>query len=412
MSVKASGGSSVARPQLYQTLPISTISQAEQQDRFLGRGELSELATFFSSGALRLEIAQVLTQNSELIVSRAANRIFTGGSPLAFLEKPEEPEVVAVGIGAGDRNVAEGMKLGTISYVESKSGGGLLSGLQSLLANVGGGGGGGISVFIPPGFQPINVSRYGPSNMTKSLRDLSWFLRYLTYSIVAGDPNIIAVNVRGLREIIENACSSAATLVALQEMRRASVNYFKDNAEAQEIVKQYFEVVISEFQGATPSTKLRQRPSSDQQGLELPQIYFNAAERRQKFAMKPGLSISEKQDVIKAAYRQVFERDITRAYSQSISDLESKVKNGEISTKEFIRRLGKSPLYRKQFYEPFVNSRVVELAARHFLGRGLSSPEEFSKYFSIISTGGLAKLVDAMVDSQEYADYFGEETVP
>ena len=80
--------------------------------------------------------------------------------------------------------------------------------------------------------------------------------------------------------------------------------------------------------------------------------------------------------------------------------------------KEFIRRLGKSPLYRQQFYEPFVNSRAVELAARHFLGRGLSSREEFSKYFAIVTKGGLAALVDAMVYSQEYSDYFGEETVP
>lgn len=410
MSVKASGGSSVARPQLYQTVPVATISQAEQQDRFLARGELSELITFFSSGAKRIEIAQIITQNSELIVSRAANRIFTGGSPLAFLEKPavDEPELAMAGAGKGDTNVAEGMKLGTVSYVESKGGGGLFSGLRSLFAD----GGSGPAVFVPPGFQPINVSRYGPSNMAKSLRDMSWFLRYLTYAIVAGDPSIIAVNVRGLREIIENACSSAATLVALQEMRRASLGYFKSDTEAQQIVLQYFEVLVNEFKGATPSNKLRQRQSTDQQGLELPQIYFNAAERRQKFVMKPGLSLLEKQDVVKAAYRQVFERDITRAYSQGISDLESKVKNGEISMKEFIRRLGKSPLYRKQFYEPFVNSRVVELAARHFLGRGLSSPEEFSKYFSIVTAKGLSALVNAMVDSQEYSDYFGEETVP
>ncbi|HBW56367.1 MAG TPA: photosystem I reaction center subunit X, partial [Oscillatoriales bacterium UBA8482] len=408
MSVKASGGSSVARPQLYQTVPVATISQAEQQDRFLGKSELSELATYFSSGAKRLEIAQILTQNAELIVSRAANRIFTGGSPLAFLEKPSEaptPEMVAVG---GGSSVAEGMKLGTISYAESR-GNSLLDGLKSIFVD----GGSGPAVFLPPGFGPINVSRYGPGNMTKSLRDLSWFLRYVTYAIVAGDPNLIAVNVRGLREIIENACSSAATLVALQEMRRAALGYLKDDKEAQEIALQYFGVLITEFEAATPGTKVRQRPnSSDQQGLALPQIYFNAAERRQKFVMKPGLSSTEKQDVVKAAYRQVFERDITRAYSLGVSDLESKVKNGEISTKEFIRRLGKSPLYRKNFYEPYVNSRVVELATRHFLGRGLSSPEEFSKYFAVVSKGGLSALVDAMVDSEEYSDYFGEETVP
>ena len=79
----------------------------------------------------------------------------------------------------------------------------------------------------PANFRPINVSRYGPSNMAKSLRDLSWFLRYTTYAIVAGDPNILSVNVRGLREIIERACSGEATTVALQEMRFAALSYFR-----------------------------------------------------------------------------------------------------------------------------------------------------------------------------------------
>jgi phycobilisome core-membrane linker protein len=248
--------------------------------------------------------------------------------------------------------------------------------------------------------------------MGKSLRDLSWFLRYATYAIVAGDPNIIAVNTRGLREIIENACSGEATIVALQEIKAASLSYFRKDAEATEIVTQYMDVLLTEFKAPTPSTKLRQRPSGDQQGLQLPQIYFNAAERRPKFVMKPGLSASEKTEVVKAAYRQIFERDITRAYSLSISDLESKVKNGDISMKEFVRRLAKSPLYQKQFYQPFINSRVIELAFRHILGRGPSSREEVQKYFSIISNGGLPKLVDALVDSEEYGDYFGEETVP
>jgi phycobilisome core-membrane linker protein len=248
--------------------------------------------------------------------------------------------------------------------------------------------------------------------MQKSLRDMSWFLRYTTYAIVAGDPNILVVNTRGLREVIERACSTAATLVALQEMRQASLGYFRRDGFAQSVIAQFFDVLINEFKAQSPSTKLRQRPTPDHQGLQLPQSYYNAAERRPKYAMKPGLSASEKNDAVKAAYRQVFERDITRAYSLSISDLESKVKNCEISMKEFIRRLGKSPLYRDNFYAPYVNSRVVELALRHFLGRGLSSREEFQKYFSIVSEGGLSKLVDAIVDSQEYADYFGEETVP
>jgi len=405
MSVKASGGSSVARPQLYQTVPVATIIQAEQQDRFLGGGELNELANYFRSGKQRLEIADSISKNADLIVSRAANRIFVGGTPMAFLEKPREDvgqELVLAGRDTST-DVRETMKLGTATYVES--GGGFFEGLRSIFSATGGGP-------APAGFRPINVARYGPKNMQKSLRDLAWMLRYVTYAIVAGDPNIIIVNVRGLREIIENACSGDATIVALQEMRGASLGYFKRDAEGQNIVNQYFEILINEFKGSNPSDKLRQRPSSDQQGLQLPQSYFNAAERRPKYAMKTGLSALEKQEIVKAAYRQIFERDITRAYSQSISYLESQVKNGSISMKEFVRRLGKSPLYQKQFFEPFINSRALELAFRHFLGRGPSSREEVQEYFSIVSKGGLAALVDALVDSREYSDYFGEETVP
>jgi phycobilisome core-membrane linker protein len=404
MSLKASGGSSLARPQLYQTVPVSAITQAEQQDRFLDKPELNELIAYFQSGSKRLDIAQTLTRNSDLIVSRAANRIFTGGSPMAYLEKPPVEELALVGAGKVI-NVQEGMKLGTVTYAESGSGGGggLLGGLKGIFASSGP---------IPPGFRPINVSRYGPSNMQKSLRDLSWFLRYITYAIVAGDTSILIVNTRGLREVLENACSIDATIVALQEMRSASIEYFQRDKDAATLISDYFNILLGELKAPTPSNKLRQRPSSDQQGLSLPQSYYNAAEKRQKFVMKTGLSESEKSSIIKATYRQIFERDITRAYSQSISDLESKVKNGDISMKEFVRRLGKSPLYRKQFFEPFINSRALELAFRHFLGRGPSSREEVQKYFSIVSSGGLAALIDALVDSQEYSDYFGEETVP
>jgi len=394
MTVTASGGSSLARPQLYQTVAVSTVLQAEQQDRFPERGELNELKAYFKSGAKRLAIAQVLTNNSDLIVSRAANRIFTGGSPLTYLEKPPVPEPAMAAVGAG---VAEEIA----TYVEvSNDSGGVFSGLFTSSGRV------------PAGFRPISVIKYGPGNMQKSLRDLSWFLRYTTYAIVAGDPNILVVNVRGLREVIENACSTDATIVALQEMRAASIRYFRRDEEAKEIVTQYFDILLTEFRAATPSDKLRQRPSKDQQGLQLPQSYFNAAERRQKFVMKPGLSESEKQSVIKAAYRQIFERDITKAYGYSVSYLESQVKNCTISMKEFVRRLCKTPIYRKQFFEPFINSRALELAFRHILGRGPSSREEVQSYFSIVSNGGLAALIDALIDSQEYADYFGEETVP
>ncbi len=402
MTVSASGGSSLSRPQLYQTVPVSTISQAEQQDRFPGFGELQDLKVYFGSGLKRLAIAQILTQNAESIVSRAANRIFTGGTPLSYLEKPEAPLVVM----ASDARETDKRILGTETFVEAKkSTGGLLGGLQGTFGPGAG--------KTPAGFRPISVARYGPRNMQKSLRDMSWFLRYTTYALVAGDPNILVVNVRGLRAVIEEACSTAATIVALQEMRAGSLALVKGDGEAEELLAQYFQILIGEFEASTPSNQRRRGDIKvDQQGLQLPQSYANAAETRQRFVIEASRSMLENNEAIKAAYRQVFERDIKRAYSQAISELESKVKNGEISTKEFIRRLGKSSIYRKQFHDGFVNSRVVELALRHFLGRGLSSQEEFNRYFAVLSDKGLASLIDALVDTQEYDDYFGENTVP
>lgn len=406
MSVTASGGSSLARPQLYQTVAVSTILQAEQQDRYLEQGELKELTAYYKSGFQRINIAQTITNNADIIVSRAANRIFTGGSPMSYLEKPIEIEEMAIATPSGNTNIPSELIVEQKADKNSSDGtsAGLLKAFKSLFS--------GGSGPVPANFRPISVSQYGPANMQKSLRDMAWFLRYISYAIVAGDPNILVVNIRGLREIIERACSSAATIVALQEMRSAAKDYFRKDETATDIITQYFDVAISEFKAPTPADKLRQRSDSDKQGLQLPQSYFNAAENRQKFVMKTGLSTTEKLAVIKAAYRQIFERDITRAYGQSISYLESQVKNGDISMKEFVRRLCKSELYRKQFFEPFINSRALELAFRHILGRGPSSREEVQDYFSIVSEKGLAGLVDALVDSQEYADYFGEETVP
>jgi len=409
MSVTASSGAVNARPRLYQTAISSTISQIEQQDRFATRSELEDLSTYFQSGQKRIEIAAIITQNSENIVSKAASRIFTGGSAMAFLERPKSDENLEVDRAGRVVDIKRGMELGTTIYAEATGEGGFLGAIKSFFANTG------ITGVIdapPPNFRPINISRYGADRMKKSLRDLSWFLRYATYAIVAGDPNILAQNIRGLREIIEAACSTDATIVALQTMKQAAVGYFLNDPVAIDIIKQYMDVAISEFKAPTPSPKVRQRSSEDLQGLELPQIYFNTAERRQKFVMKSGMNSAEKNEVVKAAYRQIFERDIARAYSQGISDLDSKVKNGEISMREYVRRLGKSPLYRDQFFLPFINSRAVELAFKHFLGRSPESREEVAKYFAIVSKGGLNALVDALVNSREYSDYFGEETVP
>ncbi len=213
----------------------------------------------------------------------------------------------------------------------------------------------------PPGFKPINIVRYGSERMKKSLRDLDWFLRYLTYAIVAGDPNILTVNIRGLRDLIDNACSSAAAIVALREMRKEALEITAQDIDSRNIIRQYFNVLISEFESSALTDKLRRRNSVDLQGLRLPQVYAKAGVPIQRFVMKSSLSVNEKNSVIKACYRQVFERDIAKAYNLSISDLESRVRNGQISIKEFIRALGKSCLYKKGFLRAFCKQQGLRV---------------------------------------------------
>ena len=125
MTIKASGGSSLAKPQLYQTVAVSTIIQAEQQDRFPDQRELGELKTYFDSGLRRLAIAETITNNSDIIVSRAANRIFTGGSPMAFFEKPtvQAPSMVLAGVGGGTEVPSDikAAQNSTATFVEEKN---------------------------------------------------------------------------------------------------------------------------------------------------------------------------------------------------------------------------------------------------------------------------------------------------
>ncbi|MFN9072178.1 MAG: cell wall anchor protein, partial [Cyanobacteriota bacterium] len=212
MTVTASSGSTRVNPQLYDTLPLSSVRQAEQQDRFPDGGELQTLITFFQSGQIRVEAAQRISANAAAIVARAANRIFVGGTPLSYLDAPlgsvegSEATPLAADQAAFQRSVQT-----FVGTTATKSRGNVISRLLE-----GASGDADVRVLLPSGFNPISVGVYGTERMRKSIRDLAWFLRYVGYALVAGDPSILAVNTRGLRDVLEKACSLAATNVALQ----------------------------------------------------------------------------------------------------------------------------------------------------------------------------------------------------
>lgn len=117
--------------------------------------------------------------------------------------------------------------------------------------------------------------------------------------------------------------------------------------------------------------------------------------------------------IVQAAYRQIFERDIAPyIVKNEFTALESKLGNGEINLKEFIEGLGTSQLYLKEFYAPYPNTKVIELGTKHFMGRAPVDQAEIRKYNQILATQGLKGFIRAMLNSPEYAECFGEDTVP
>jgi phycobilisome core-membrane linker protein len=117
--------------------------------------------------------------------------------------------------------------------------------------------------------------------------------------------------------------------------------------------------------------------------------------------------------LIRAAYRQIFERDVEPyIVKNEFTALESRLSNNEINVKEFVEGLGVSELYIKEFYTPYPNTKVIELGTKHFLGRAPESQKEIQKYNKILAAEGIRGFIGALVNSMEYAQVFGEDTVP
>ncbi|MFM9104957.1 MAG: phycobilisome rod-core linker polypeptide [Cyanobium sp.] len=113
--------------------------------------------------------------------------------------------------------------------------------------------------------------------------------------------------------------------------------------------------------------------------------------------------------VIEAAYRQIFfhafkvDRD---------SSLESQLRNGQITVRDFIRSLCLSDTFNRSFYNLNSNYRVVRHLVEKLLGRTTHGKSEEIAWSAVLMTRGVRGMVDDILDSQEYLEAFGYETVP
>ncbi|AFZ00583.1 phycobilisome linker polypeptide [Calothrix sp. PCC 6303] len=124
-----------------------------------------------------------------------------------------------------------------------------------------------------------------------------------------------------------------------------------------------------------------------------------------------GSSPEELEIVIKAVYRQI----LGNAYvmeSERLTVIESQFKLGEISVREFVRRVAKSDLYRSRFFTSCPRYRAIELNFRHLLGRTPIDLEEMRVHSTILDEKGFDAEIDSYIDSDEYQSNFGEDFVP
>ncbi|ARV57924.1 phycobilisome rod-core linker polypeptide CpcG2 [Nostocales cyanobacterium HT-58-2] len=122
-------------------------------------------------------------------------------------------------------------------------------------------------------------------------------------------------------------------------------------------------------------------------------------------------SYTDIQNIIWAGYRQVFSEHEILKFNRQVT-LESQLKNGSITVRDFIRGLAKSEAFYRLVVSVNNNYRLVDITLRRLLGRSSYNKEEEIAWSIVIGTKGFGGFVDALVDSDEYTEAFGDNTVP
>ncbi|WP_448379703.1 phycobilisome rod-core linker polypeptide [Gloeomargarita sp.] len=154
---------------------------------------------------------------------------------------------------------------------------------------------------------------------------------------------------------------------------------------------------------------LSYKPTSQNQrvvGYEVP-----GDEQPRMFTTENLLSPGDMDGLIWAAYRQIFsEHQFIKANRQTI--LESQLRYGQITVRDFIRGLLLSEAFRRYNYDVNDNYRFVELVVQRVLGRDVYGQPEKIAWSIVLATKGIKGFVDALLNSAEYMENFGENTVP
>lgn len=129
------------------------------------------------------------------------------------------------------------------------------------------------------------------------------------------------------------------------------------------------------------------------------------------FELWPNSTVEDKQAAIRAVYKHVLGNPHVMD-SERLVTAESQLCDGSISVREFVRAVAKSAFYRSRYFESCAPYRFVELNFLHLLGRAPTGQAELSAHIVRCVSEGYDAEIDSYIDSDEYAEAFGENIVP
>jgi len=121
------------------------------------------------------------------------------------------------------------------------------------------------------------------------------------------------------------------------------------------------------------------------------------------------LSSTDMDALIEAAYRQLFFHAFAADREKT---LESQLRNGQITVRDFVRGLVLSNTYKRSFYDLNSNYRFVEQTVQRVLGRDVYSEREKIAWSIVVATKGIMGFIDALLNSDEYLEAFGYDILP
>ena len=116
-------------------------------------------------------------------------------------------------------------------------------------------------------------------------------------------------------------------------------------------------------------------------------------------------------ETINALYKNIF-GNLSLMQSERPIDIERKLRNGDITVREFTRKICKSTIYRNFYFDSISQYKSIKLRYKHILGRPIKSQIEITQSSNIINDLGFEAHIDFLIDSDEYNNVFGEDIVP